>query len=234
MHSEQAHQDGAAELDQPRSRKLVLAGGLGAIGAWFAGRWLTDDAQAANGQPILQGRKNTGRKETAIQMTGASKPGLRVGAKAIGVLGQSTASMGTGVKGESPAGLGVRGASSKGTGIRGQSSQGRGVWGSSKTGVGVVGQSTSGPALRALGNVQLQSAGTAVVSPTAKTVGVFPTVPVNEGSFVVATLASDPGNDSVVHYCAVDAAGDTFALHLTKPPTVNTVVAWFLMETAIA
>src|SRR5262245_43834071 len=140
----------------PRSRRAILAAGIGGLAASAAhalGR--PAGALATDGQPILQGQTNTGTLSTVVAV--ANTTALQGVTDAptgnnYGVRGRTTSTGGAGVVGQSVAtsGLtyGVRGygASDFGAGVRGDAPlkgvEGIGT-GGSVSGVGVVGQSTS-------------------------------------------------------------------------------------------
>jgi hypothetical protein len=92
----------AIDTRVPRSRRALLAAGLGGLGASLLhalGR--PAPAAAANGDPILAGELNTETLETALQQTNASANGLGV---AIAVNGGT----GTALSGIASNGIGVR------------------------------------------------------------------------------------------------------------------------------
>lgn len=119
----------------PRSRRAILAAGLGGLAATVAaalGRNPTA-ARAANGDPLLVGTaSNTATADTQLNQTTPDIHGFRV----------LTAGTGTGSFGFSPAGVGVSGMSTSSTGVTGQTSatQRSGVLGQgSANGTGVTG-----------------------------------------------------------------------------------------------
>ena len=105
-----------------RSRRALLGGMLGGVGAWAAsaiGR--VNLARAADGDPVLVGRDHTATGVTQI------------------VNSDSTA-----ISGISISGRGVRGHSSTDRGVQGLSDYNVGVQGGSGEGVGVMGSTSSG------------------------------------------------------------------------------------------
>ena len=150
------------------SRRAVLAGALGGIGALAAtviGR--AAPVRATDGQPILQGADNTGTVGTLVRISTSSTAlqglvdattgttygvrGRNSSTAGAGVYGVASASSGTsaGVRGvtDSPGGYGVWGGSDSlsGTiGVYGVSGSTIGVFGSSNSSDGVLGQSNSG------------------------------------------------------------------------------------------
>jgi len=127
------------------SRRALLAGVLGGIGAWatgLAGR--VGAVQAANGDPVLVGGSHSGTGATSITNSGSP----------IAIIGVSTAGTNetTGVFGQanSPTGRGVLGfaptVNGKSHGVWAQSNSpvGRGVFGSTPAGgTGVYGSSSN-------------------------------------------------------------------------------------------
>jgi hypothetical protein len=141
------------------SRRALLAGALGGLGAWAAsaiGR--TSQARAANGDPVIVGvTTNTGTSVTKITNTDPGETaiwGLASNATGIGVgvRGEATApgygvygtcATGWGVFGNSTSNYGVHGHSTSSHGVHGQSNSGVGVYASSSSNIGVYGTSTS-------------------------------------------------------------------------------------------
>ncbi len=157
----------AIDQDVPRSRRSLLAAGIGgaiAVVATTLGRPAT--IRAANGDPVLAGQANTATAATSVANTANGTGVLVVSgtdvvapAANIGVYGyanQSAAAravygkslQGTGVWGNSDTGRGLFGRSTSGTGISAQTDTGRGVYATSaavdKT--AILGQSTGNSA----------------------------------------------------------------------------------------
>ena len=169
-----APNDLSSPESRPRSRRALLAGALGGLGALAAsavGR--VSPAAAANGDPVVQGQTNTATATTVVQNTTQDHSALWGSATAtsgtgVGVRGSTASQYGYGVWGEggysgvqgtgsaygvygdSLGGDGVRGYTTSGTGTSGWSTSGRGASGSSSSGIGVVAISTSNYALRAI------------------------------------------------------------------------------------
>jgi hypothetical protein len=147
------------------SRRALLAGALGGLGAWAAsaiGR--ADRVRATDGQAVIQGADNSGSASTLVRSsTTTAFQGLAdaTSGATYGVRGRNSSTAGAGVYGvagatsganagvlgvtSSSGGVGVWGGSgsSSSTGVRGQSGSGSGVDGSSDSGVGVYGSSGS-------------------------------------------------------------------------------------------
>jgi hypothetical protein len=123
------------------SRRAVLAGLLGGIGAWTAGVVGRQPVRAADGNPVIIGVTNSSTSPTRIDNTGlslgfsastnggnaAAVVGTHVGdASGAGVIGSSHSSEGFGVKGE------VDGAAA--TGVYGYSTYGHAIHGDTYNG----------------------------------------------------------------------------------------------------
>lgn len=130
-----------SEPTEPRSRRAILAGALGGIGAWMAasvgGR---ARVRAANGDPVLVGSAHTGTAKTSITNTASGSAGFEV----------TTTGNGTAISGYSPDAQGIQGGSENGVGVFGNVGQGIGVFGNSNGQAGVWGQ-TDGEAAGVVG-----------------------------------------------------------------------------------
>ena len=128
----------AIDTASPRSRRALLAAGLGAGVATVAsaiGRPLP--ANATDGDPMVVGGEYVSTSVTKID-AGSS------GATAL--WGIST--LGSGVLGQSTSGYGIYGTSNSGAGVVATANTGDGVYGSSGSGRGVNGESISGYGVR--------------------------------------------------------------------------------------
>jgi len=124
------------------SRRALLAGALGGIGAWAAsaiGR--TSPVRAANGQNVILGTINTATITTSITNSAGSAFAADAGGSGTAVTGFS--GNGVGVSGISVSSFGVNGTSDSNIGVNGASSSGIGVRGSSSSDIGVNGFSSS-------------------------------------------------------------------------------------------
>jgi hypothetical protein len=141
-----------------RTRRGVLAGALGAVGALVVGALARPgEAEGANGDTVKVGQAKSGSSLTSITSSSSGFKGKSTGSGLSGIIGESTSGTGFGVNGVNSAtnGVGVRGAGgSGGIGVYGNGP--RGVVGESNGagGYGVVAKSTStsgaGNGLRAL------------------------------------------------------------------------------------
>ena len=134
----------------PRTRRALLAAGLGGVAAVVAsalGR--PAPTRAANGDPVLAGQANTATAATSISNTGGgtgllavSGPDVVAPAAKIGLYGYANQDsnaravygkslVGTGVWGNSDTGRGLFGRSTSGTGVSAQTDTGRAVYGTS-------------------------------------------------------------------------------------------------------
>jgi hypothetical protein len=137
-----------SSVSNPRSRRALLAGVLGGLGAWAAtaiGR--ASPVRGADGEYVQVGGGYTATSETWIQNQSNSHAVIRAESlgNGIGVLGSSVNS--TGVWANSDEGIGLLGTSS-GTAVWGNSFGSTGVLGTTDVGHGVVGQSESGSGVR--------------------------------------------------------------------------------------
>lgn len=128
------------------SRRALLAGVVGGIGAWVVGAiGRTSRAQAANGDVVHVGDTLTGTVTTKITNSTSGEYGLWGAApNGSGLRGTSTA--GPGVRGDSTSSNGIFGISTDGDGVNGFSTGSNGILGSSAASgrAGVLGQSTNG------------------------------------------------------------------------------------------
>jgi hypothetical protein len=126
------------------SRRALLAGALGGLGAW-AGSAIGRVSQVrAEGEAmVVGGDYNDATSATILgnQTNTATVFLAQSTAGGIGVYGYSNSNVGT--KGESPSSIGVYGLSTSSIGVSGVSSSNYGVRGTSSTGLGVYGVSTS-------------------------------------------------------------------------------------------
>jgi hypothetical protein len=115
------------------SRRALLAGALGGIGAWAAsaiGR--PSIAQAHDADDVRLGGSNTATTPTSIANLSNNNDVL-----------EATSSSGVAVYGDSDSNIGVRGTSGSNYGVYGQSSTGSGVFGTSNSSVGVYATSAA-------------------------------------------------------------------------------------------
>ena len=116
-------------VDKPRSRRALLAGVLGGLGAWLlSAAERTTPAMAGAGDPILAGRTTTAGTASTELRTGTTKPAFR--AVQVGA--------GAALRGDATSGRGVMGtADSGGTGVYAFSPDGYGVWASTVSGYAI-------------------------------------------------------------------------------------------------
>jgi hypothetical protein len=123
------------------SRRALLAGALGGIGAWAAsaiGR--LNEVHATNGDFVTVGNSHEATATTSIYW-GAGETIRGNTLSGVGVYGNAQA--GAGVHGNAESGVGVEGHSESNIGVYGSSSSGIGVRGSSSSDMGVNGFSSS-------------------------------------------------------------------------------------------
>jgi hypothetical protein len=124
-----------------RSRRALLAGALGGLGAWAAAVAVrVDPAEAAAGDPIRMGRLNKASGTSTELQTSASKPAFRATQLGSGVA----------LRGDAGSGRAVMA-------IAGQ--DGTGVWASSPNHYGVSSECPSGTAVRAVGDTAVLASG---------------------------------------------------------------------------
>ena len=114
------------------SRRALLAGALGGIGAVAAGAMAKVSPVRAEGEAIVVGGEYT---------TATSRTFLQNSANSNVVLEARSSSNGVGVIGSSSSNAGVFGSSASHIGVHGASGSNRGVYGSSSSGTGVEGGS---------------------------------------------------------------------------------------------
>jgi hypothetical protein len=206
------------------SRRALLAGALGGLGAWAAsaiGR--PNEVHATNGDPVLVGNDHYGTATTSIYwasgetIRGNTLAGVGVYGNAssgVGVHGNATS--GVGVEGHSDDSFGVHGESSAGTGVYGNSDSGTGVWGVSDSSAGVAGTSNSNNGVEGI-----SSSGVAVRGSSNSGFGVFG----DSGSFVAVLgysgATNHPGTvgQSAGNSTGVQGYSGTAALPAPRPKT---------------
>jgi hypothetical protein len=137
-----SHDDQAAST-KSSSRRALLVGALGGIGAVAAGAMNKVSPVRAQGEAMVVG--GTYNDATTATILGNQSNVATV------FLGQSTAG-GVGVYGYSNTNFGVRGESVSGAGVRGVSTSSIGVYGDSTTSVGVHGGSVSAAGVQGVSN----------------------------------------------------------------------------------
>jgi hypothetical protein len=158
------------ETTTPRSRRAILAAGLGAGAATVATALARPLAvRATNGDPVLAGYQYTATTVTGFDTTGAG------GENAL--FGQSDSA--NGVNGISSSGIGVLGASDSYLGVYGNSTSGIGVYGASGSSSGVFGFSFASNQPAILGRSQGASTGVQGYSGS----GTTPTPPAKTGVY---------------------------------------------------
>jgi hypothetical protein len=135
-------------------------------------------------------------------------------------------------------GRGVSGRSESGTGVMGQSGAGGagvtgsggawGVLGASQNGTGVQAESASGIALRVHGTAVFTRSGLATVPAGDISVRVSG-VALSSSSLILATLQKKDGH-AHVRAAVPDVAAHSFTIYLTRPPTIDLPVGWFVVN----
>jgi hypothetical protein len=146
-----------APVDVTRSRRSLLAGALGGLGAWAAsavGR--ASPVHATNGDPLIAGATTTATATTSLHNTADFVTAFRVQSPSRAIEGLSTS--GYGVSGESSSSRGLNGVSTSGSGVVAVSTSGFGLDASSSTSFGVRARSTDYSAIYAFNDAGDQAA----------------------------------------------------------------------------
>lgn len=209
------------------SRRALLAGALGGLGAWAAsaiGR--ASPVRAADGETVLVGGEYQSTSVTRISNpTNASIVLEGVSSSGTGVVGVSTSFYG--VQAISNTGSGVGAFSTSGMGVYGASGSHRGVWGFSDTGTGLFGSCGTGLALRAEGRIKFSTSGVANIPAGSSSKTVTPGVNVSSGSFVLLTPKANIGGRAL--WFTTNASANTFRIRMSSPRSSGTRVAWLLL-----
>ena len=195
---------------QPKSRRALLVGALGGLGAWAASAVGRASPVRAEGEHIAIGRE---------YVTATSRTRLRnqTNNRAVFVA-ESTSS-----------GNALQGISLSGTGVAGLSVASNGVYGSSSDGVGVQAASTTGVALRASGRVSFSTSGVATIPAGSSSKTVTPGVSVTQGSFVLLSPKVNIGSRAL--WFTTNPRADRFTIHMSPPRrSGGTRVAWLLLD----
>jgi hypothetical protein len=195
---------------EPKSRRALLVGALGGLGAWAAGAVGHATPVRAEGEHIAIGRE---------YVTATSRTRLRNQTNNAAVfMAESTSS-----------GNALQGISLSGTGVAGLSVAATGIYGSSSSGVGVQAASTTGIALRARGRVRFSTSGVATIPAGSSSKTVTPGVSVSRGSFVLLTPKVNIGSRGL--WFTTNTRADRFTIHMSSPRrSSGTRVAWLLLD----
>jgi hypothetical protein len=195
---------------QPKSRRALLVGVLGGLGAWAATAVGRASPVLAEGEHIAIGREYS---------TATSRTRVRNQANPREVFVAESTSSGTA----------LGGISLSGTGVRGLSVASSGVYGSSSSGIGVQAVATSGLALKARGRVRFSTSGVATIPAGSTRKTVSPSVSVSPGSFVLLTPKANIGARAL--WFTTNPRLDRFTIHMSAPRrSGGTRVAWLLLE----
>lgn len=228
---------------KPRSRRAILIGalgGLGAVAAHALGR--PQVAAAANGDPILVGQVATGTLTTQLHYSSSFASGLYVKATStgggFGITGETSATGGgwAALRGDATGGGNTYGVFGNATGTTGEtvgvrgltgSPAGYGVHGFAGSGTGVKAESNSGTALRVSGRAKFSTSGVATISAGTTSKTVTPNVNVTSESFVLLTPKTNIGSRAL--WFTTNPSGDTFKIHMSSTRSSSTRVAWLLL-----
>ena len=230
------------------SRRALLAGAIGGIGAVVAGAVAkVSPVRAGVDGDVVLGATNTSTLQTMINNS-ASGGNAFVGLATSGLGLAGLSSNNYGVYGASTTSAGVYGDSSNSTGLLGSSGTtaaakpktgvygyanqdggSRGVWGFSGRGVGVYGQANrAGFALRTNGRIKADKvSGVATIAAGNASVTVSPGVNVRSSSFVLLTPKANIGSRGL--WFTTNTSADTVTIHLSSSRSSATKIAWLLM-----
>ncbi len=212
------------------SRRALLAGALGGLGALAAGAiGRASPVRANTGDPVTVDGTFTGTGNTQITTTGHHAfYGISSSNLAGAVRGDATAVNG------STSGVAGRSNSTGGAGVFGQALN------SSGANYGVSGQSYSpsgfgvsasnlggGVALKSAGRTKLSTSGVATISAGSAGKTITPGVNVTSGSFVLLTPKVKLGGRDL--WFTTDASANKFTIHMSSSRSSGTKVAWLLL-----
>jgi hypothetical protein len=188
---------------KPRSRRAVLAGVLGGLGALVAtavGR--TSPVRAGVDGDVVLGISQTATTRTAI---------LNFQNNTTVFYAESATDLGSG----------------GGVGVEGRSGSGHGVNGASSSGVGLYGTATTGLALQTAGRAKFSTSGVATINAGNISVTITPGVNVTSRSFVLLTPKANIGTRAL--WFTTDATHNRATIHMSSSRSSATKVAWLLL-----
>lgn len=241
----------AIDTNSPRTRRNLLAAGLGGLAATVAtaiGR--PNGVSAANGDPVLAGQANSATAPTSLTNATGNQVGLGV------TSGATDQFVSTAVEGFSESGTGIAGVTSDGMGVWGEGYWGvygagaAGVVGDTDAGTGVLGWTGAAEAplppgkvgvfagaengrhaLLVSGVARFSRSGRVNVGPNKSSVTVLVGGGISTNSFGFATLQT---NRTGVYVQAVvpRTTDSTITIYLNKvaSTTTNTVVGWLVLR----
>lgn len=212
---------------QSKSRRALLAGALGGLGAWAAsavGR--ASGVRAADGETVLVGGEYQSSSVTQISNLANSGIVLQgISSSGTGVAGASNSFYG--IQATSNTGSGLGAFSSSGMGVYGASQSHRGVWGFSDTGTGLFGSCGTGLALHAEGRIKFSTSGVATIPAGSSSRTVTPGVNVTSGSFLLLTPKVNLGTRAL--WFTTDATNNRFTIRMSSSRSTGTKIAWLLL-----
>jgi hypothetical protein len=217
--------------ERVRSRRAVLAAGLGGVAAATTAAVIRPAvALADNGDPVVLGQANTATAATAIQNTGTADPDTLVIDSQAGVAVVARSENGSGVEGQGLNGLGVYGLGQVGVVGEGTESGVRGI--SSGDGIGVFATTETGLALLVDGKVGLTRSGRVSIPRGKGSVDI--TIPggITSRTVVMATLQRYRTGVAIAGVNLNWPTAGKARIYLTKIPstTTTTPVAWIATE----
>lgn len=225
-------------MNTPRSRRGLLAAGLGAAAAALAAAATkVAPVSAADGYHVVIGADNEGEvatrliTETDVAFVGRSTEGR-------GLTGNSTNNQG--VYGESTTKAGVAGTSDSGPGVNGTSTSSQGVLGTSVSGPGLEGSGAVGVQVSSEDGYALYStqgrlrfdgiSGLAVIEAGKTEVRVQVDVDVNDNTICLLTPQANNGGLALWYSRAADTNEIVIKMGASRPQ--NTRVAYLVLEHA--
>jgi hypothetical protein len=200
------------------SRRALLAGALGGLGAFVASAIGRANPTRAEGQAIVVGGEYT----DAITATSIYNQ-----ANDDTVFLASSTGAGVGLYGLSSSGYGVAAHSAAGHGVSSTSGSGTAVYGHSGGGVGLYGATTTGLALQAVGRAKFSTSGIATIHASNQLVTITPGVNVTSSSFVLLTPKTNIGSRSL--WFTANTSTNRFTIHMSASRSSGTKVAWLLL-----
>ena len=203
-----------------KSRRAVLAGALGGLGAWAASAVGHASPVRAEGENIVVG----GEYETA-----SSRTFLRNVLNNNRVLEAQSEGSGIAVLGSSTGSVGLYGVSNSSSGVygSGNGANATGVHGFSFSGTALRGTSSTGVALATTGRLKFGTSGVATINAGSTKRVVDPGVNVTSGSFVLLTPKAKLGGRDL--WFTTNLPDNKFTIRMSSARSSNTKVAWLLL-----
>lgn len=220
----------AIDTNVPRSRRALLAGGIGGLAAFVAsalGRPLP--ARAGTDGDVVLGATNRASATTIVEV-GDLQGYPPAPMYPIGIYGRAGTPglSAAGVYGWSYSGTGVVGHSVESSGVLGVSSAAVAVRASTETGIGLFGSATTGYALSTVGRIAFRKASGIVLLPVGQTsVTVSPGLDITSSTFAFLTpMGNLAGRDL---WYTTDKTANTITIRISKAHIGGLWVSWLLL-----